>query len=562
MRTVATSSSTSTMAMSATTPTIRVLVLLSLTCLWSGVSAIQIRLPGLARPRAQFDSAPTWETLEGLRKSGESARRSSPSTSTPPLPVRSVSRRRQQFQTRVSDLFPLSRKLRVYQRSAAEVASSFEISSDFKPPPFLTNQHLQTIVGFLTRDIPESAYVEDNNLRPFIKAVAARAIVNVIEPTLKSMVATENDSITSDANGSRTSCGATSDTRTLKFWDERERIATPDGDWFHADYKAAGTDNPKGLVLLVHGLEANSEAALSIDIAESYCNMGLDVVCLNFRGCTGEPNDTLAGYHLGFTDDLMHLLNLLKDSFGDMPPTYISGFSLGGNVALKALGELGTAARDKYNIRGAAVACPPFDSERDSQFLDKEGFNRSTYCGGILNKFRKKVRYQLETMLDGDDQTEEFQYAAAMAAQTIREFDDAFIAPIYGFENNIDYYRKNSSRYFLEKIAVPTLVIRANDDPFFDPDAVPFELTAEHGGRAPVKIVVTEHGGHLGYCFQQVSANNNDIDDGNNDRQGSMPLRPKTSWLPEQLSNFLEHVQESEERVVEERKLRQQRRQQ
>lgn len=448
------------------------------------VSAIQLQVPRIPFPSVPTNAEPAWRSLDDLPGADETSR------------TKLERRTKSRLRTRVEDLITSSGKLKAHQRVAGALAASFE-AEDFNPVPWFSNNHFQTICGYLARDIPESSYIKNGNIMPFVGAAVGSFL----------------------RRNNRAKCN---------FWDEREEVRTPDGDWFHADYKAA-EGSPKGLVILLHGLEANAESALSRGIASAYEDLGMDVVCLNFRGCSGEPNDTLGGYHAGFTGDLKYCLELLKSEFAELPPIYLSGFSLGGNVVLKALGELGLDAVKRYNIKGAAVACPPFDLERDIRFLNKQGFNRAVYANGLLEKFKDKVQDQLETLCNGDESTHRFNFHDTMAASTTQEFDNAFIAPVYGFRDAAEYYEKCSSMFFLEKIAVPTLVIRAKDDPFFDPEAIPQYLTYEEGGRAPVKIVETAHGGHLGYAFQQ-------LDD--------EAAKPNRSWLPYQLARFLQHVQE------------------
>ena len=93
-------------------------------------------------------------------------------------------------------------------------------------------------------------------------------------------------------------------------------------------------------------------------MAQAYVEDGFDVVCMNFRGCCGQPNDTIGGYHLGFTDDLKHFLKMIskmvEQDYFEQRPVYLSGFSLGANVVIKTLGELGDAAMTLYNVQGAA----------------------------------------------------------------------------------------------------------------------------------------------------------------------------------------------------------------
>ena len=266
------------------------------------------------------------------------------------------------------------------------------------------------------------------------------------------------------------------------FWDERQRIPSSCGqDFYTVDIKYTGkrktkfqSDQSKGIVVLIHGLESNSNSSLSTDLGQAYVDDGFDVVCINFRGCCGSPNDSLGGYHLGFTDDLRHFLHLMSelwesnDDF-DKRPVYLSGFSLGANVVVKCLGELEDVAMSLYNVHGAAVVGAPFDAERNVQQVDAPGFNRVIYSRNFLKTLKKRAQLQLDRFCDSDPLTPLFDYNRVMAATTIAEFDDAAIAKIYGFKDNIDYYRSTSCYYYLPGVAVPLFILNAADDPFFDP---------------------------------------------------------------------------------------------
>jgi predicted alpha/beta-fold hydrolase len=326
------------------------------------------------------------------------------------------------------------------------------------------------------------------------------------------------------------------------FWDERQRITSPCGqDFYTVDIKYTGkrktkfqSDQSKGIVVLCHGMESNSNSSLSTDLGQAYAEDGFDVVCINFRGCCGSPNDSLGGYHLGFTDDLRHFLKVISelwesnDEF-EKRPVYLSGFSLGANVVVKCLGELGDMAMSLFNVHGAAVVGAPFDAERNIKQVDAPGFNRAIYSRNFLKSLKKRARLQLDRFCDGDPLTPLFDYPRVMAATTIAEFDDAAIAKIYGFKDRIDYYRSTSCCYYLPGVAVPLFILNTADDPFFDPDFFPIEESIDGGSLAPIKMEKTKYGGHIGFMFHQSTERLN---------KGDKPV----SWMPLELSRFLCHV--------------------
>jgi len=285
----------------------------------------------------------------------------------------------------------------------------------------------------------------------------------------------------------------------------------------------------KGWVVLCHGLESNSHSNLSRDMALSYYNKGLNVACLNFRGCSDEPNLQLGGYHLGFTDDLLLFLEHLNSRNTQQQPVYLSGFSLGANVILKALGdEMKLQAVTKYNIQGATAFCVPYCAERNAPFLGRPGFNQVVYCGNLLSTLKQRAHRQLNQHCNGNiHETEKFDYPGVVQAKTITDFDQAFVARVYGFESAIDYYRKTSCIRYLPDIAVPTFILTAEDDPFMDPTLFPIETTIEGGGPAPIKMVKMKNGGHCGFVFHQVEDKENVLE---------------TSWSSTEMARFLEHI--------------------
>eukprot|EP00577_Skeletonema_sp_RCC1716_P015038 CAMPEP_0113373022 /NCGR_PEP_ID=MMETSP0013_2-20120614/842_1 /TAXON_ID=2843 ORGANISM="Skeletonema costatum, Strain 1716" /NCGR_SAMPLE_ID=MMETSP0013_2 /ASSEMBLY_ACC=CAM_ASM_000158 /LENGTH=450 /DNA_ID=CAMNT_0000254945 /DNA_START=122 /DNA_END=1470 /DNA_ORIENTATION=+ /assembly_acc=CAM_ASM_000158 len=390
--------------------------------------------------------------------------------------------------------------LRKMQQKHRPIAASFT-PSNFNPHPALNNKHLQTIGGVFLRKNLDCAYVKEGvgGITNVLQAVASIAL-----PSSTKLMGDE----------------ALGDDSTSTFWDERQRITSCcSQDFFSVDIKYASerkttlqSVESNGLVVLIHGLESNSNSSLSTDMAAAYLNDGLDVVCINFRGCCGSPNDTIGGYHLGFTDDLKHFLKIIsnlwdEDELFEKRPIYLSGFSLGANVVTKCLGELGEAALTLYNIHGAAVCGAPFDCERNIKYFESPGFNRAVYSQNFLKTLKKRAQEQLDQHCDGDPNTTAFDYQRAMAATTVAEVENAFIAPIYGFRDNIDYYRCTSCYYYLPGVAVPLYIINAQDDPFFDPEFYPIEETVDGGSLAPVKLLRTKHGGHLGYLFHQLEEN-------------------------------------------------------
>ena len=250
------------------------------------------------------------------------------------------------------------------EKKQLAIAKSF-VPDTYRSHPLLTNRHFQTILGVFIRDSPGCAYIEKSNTISELLPVG-KAIIDALPSIL-------------GFNNVEDSC---------TFWDERERFDTPDGDFFDVDYKFQDiTSDTRATVMIIHGLESNSNSSFCINMARAYTEKGFDVACINFRGCSGEPNNTLLQYHAGFTDDLYVFLD--KWSKRNSKPIYVTGFSLGANVAMKLISELGKEAITKYNIRGAAVSAAPFGLTSHWRQLIDDPFNKQVYAGTLMKSMKK-----------------------------------------------------------------------------------------------------------------------------------------------------------------------------
>jgi predicted alpha/beta-fold hydrolase len=326
------------------------------------------------------------------------------------------------------------------QEKSGKVASSFPATtSSFDP--YISNGHLQTIFG---------SYLKDTcSYLPRRTALFSLAF-NIFQFIISSIFGSSSKET---------------------VWTKRERIETPDGDWFHVDSRmtdkyTTGKAEDAPWVVVCHGLESSSESSLSQEMAVAFNDIGMNCVCLNYRSCSGEPNNILGCYHFGFTNDLQQYINIMRNEHAITAPIYLSGFSLGANLVLYFLGRLGADAV-KQNIHAGAVLCAPLDQVINQPILGAEGINRKVYSANILKSLKARVQTQLDQLCDGDENTKKFDYKKAMAAETIMDFDAAFTAPIYGFKDCWDYYQQTSSIHFLEDIQVPVLIINAKNDPFF-----------------------------------------------------------------------------------------------
>lgn len=262
----------------------------------------------------------------------------------------------------------------------------------------------------------------------------------------------------------------------------RERIETEDGDFLDLDWHRTGSPR---LVILSHGLEGDSRNACVQGMATALARSGWDALAWNFRGCSGEENRRLHSYHSGVTGDLAAIVARALAEPG-VRSLALVGFSLGGNVTLKYLGERG---RDVDPRVSAAVAFSvPCDLEASSRALESRA-NR-VYMDRFLASLRAKVRAKMKRFPD------DLPDRGLDAMRTFREFDDAYTAPLHGFRSAEDYWTRASCAPELPRVAVPTLLVQARNDPFLAPECFP--AAAACGSRA-FFLEVPAEGGHVGF---------------------------------------------------------------
>ena len=272
--------------------------------------------------------------------------------------------------------------------------------------------------------------------------------------------------------------------RRVKVSYTRRKLELPDGDFLNLDWALCSTrpatDRP--LVVLCHGLEGDSRRPYITGAVRLANEGGLDCLAWNFRSCGGEMNRLPRFYHLGDTDDLRAVIE--HGLAAGYKSVYAIGFSAGANMLLKYLGEEGLAARGK--IAAAAAISPPLDMQDAAvQMESAHGlFYNHRFVAFLSAKVRQKP--SLSHFWPGLKRVE-----------TLRQFDELVTAPIHGFASADDYYDRSSSKAFLPSIAVPTLVLTAENDPFFGPGCSPktmFDQLENVFGCFPA------HGGHCGFA--------------------------------------------------------------
>ena len=263
---------------------------------------------------------------------------------------------------------------------------------------------------------------------------------------------------------------------------QRERIETPDGDFLDLDWTATGAGR---LAVIAHGLEGDSQRAYVRGMVRALARNGWDAVVWNARGCSGEPNRVLRFTHSGAIEDLQTVISHLR-STRDYEELALLGFSLGGNLTLKFLGERGRELPPC--IRRAVTFSVPCDLQSGSHQL--AGLANRIYMSRFLRSLRQKIRAKMKMMPGKIDDRDYGQL------RTFKDFDDRYTAPIHGFADAEDYWRRCSCRPVLKNISIPTLLINARNDPFLAEACYP---VAEAEANPNLHLERPASGGHVGF---------------------------------------------------------------
>lgn len=281
----------------------------------------------------------------------------------------------------------------------------------------------------------------------------------------------------------------------------RERWTTPDEDFIDLDWLPGPAGAP--LVVLFHGLEGSSKSHYATSLMRALKARGWRGVVVHFRGCSGEPNRLPRAYHSGDAPEIDWILRRLRA--GHDAPVFVVGVSLGGNALLKWAGSFDTAGV----VDAVCAVSAPLDVEAAGRAMSRRG--NAIYRRNFLSSM-KPVALEKHRRFPGL-----FDIERVMAARDLFEFDDAFTAPLHGFDGVLDFWRKVSSKPGLVNIRVPALVLNARNDPFLPAGALP---RADEVSAAVV-LEQPAQGGHVGFAGGRFPGH---ID-----------------WLPQRVLRFFEH---------------------
>jgi len=266
----------------------------------------------------------------------------------------------------------------------------------------------------------------------------------------------------------------------------RECWETPDDDFLEIERLDPPVRDAPELILL-HGLEGTAQSHYARGTLAEAQRRGWGAHLLLFRSCGDAINRARRLYHSGETSDLAFVVDRVLEE-QPRAPIVLAGYSLGGNVLLKWLGERGTHVPPR--IRGAVAVSVPFDLARGSRHI-QQGFAR-VYQAHFLRSLKRKIRGKLVQFPDVADP------ARVAAAQTLYEFDHVVTGPLHGFTGADDYYTRSSSVRYLDRIRIPTLLLSAIDDPFL-PAAVLDDVRAIAERTPALTVEFAARGGHVGF---------------------------------------------------------------
>ncbi|HQT81635.1 MAG: hypothetical protein B7Z60_04605 [Ferrovum sp. 37-45-19] len=283
----------------------------------------------------------------------------------------------------------------------------------------------------------------------------------------------------------------------------RKTLSTPDQDFLDLD--VAECTPAKAVLLLIHGLEGNSQSRYIRSLAHQAIHHQFIVVAPNLRGCSDRINLAPRMYHAGDSHELNWLIPQLRALYPHLP-LHLVGFSLGANILLKWLAE-----EPNFSYVNSAVAiAPPLNLEVVANTLNK-GFNRF-YTGHFLSTLKPKAQLkanQFPGLFDIDK---------VLKARNMFEFDEFCMAPLHGFKNALDYWQQSSSGTRLKQIQLPTLIIMSEDDPFIPKYLIPSRDKLSFS----TQLVVTSQGGHVGFV------------------NGSFP--GSLCWIPDTILSFIQNL--------------------
>jgi uncharacterized protein len=238
-------------------------------------------------------------------------------------------------------------------------------------------------------------------------------------------------------------------------------------------------------LIIVHGLEGSSDSAYMRGIAAKGLALGMNVVRMNQRNCGGTEALAPTLYHSGRSQDVAAVARNLVEQDG-ISRFALAGFSMGGNLVLKLAGEWGNSG--PHQFRAVAAVCPAINlaASADALHLRSNRLYEQYFLWNLRRRLRTKAR-----LFPGA-----FDTLRLRGIRSLREFDDRITAFYCGFAGADDYYDRAAAAHVIDRIAVPTFILNAANDPFIRilPETRQKILDNRH-----ITFVETADGGHCSY---------------------------------------------------------------
>lgn len=262
---------------------------------------------------------------------------------------------------------------------------------------------------------------------------------------------------------------------------KRQRIDTPDGDFLDLDWSTKGN---KRLAIVIHGLEGSASRPYVQGMIQHFNKNNWDGMGLNLRSCSGEANKKTYSYNMGSSNDLDTTVKYIAEHF-DYQEIALIGFSMGGNIILKYLGEGNTIPNELKVAVTFSVPC-----HIPTATIEIERWYNWLYVKRFMNGLNEKMQEKAKTFPNLIE-------ANAPMPRNFTEFDARYTAPLSGFKSNNDYWAKCSSLQFLPNISIPTLLVNAKDDSFLSEQCYPFQIAKEN---PHLYLETPKYGGHVGFA--------------------------------------------------------------
>jgi predicted alpha/beta-fold hydrolase len=276
----------------------------------------------------------------------------------------------------------------------------------------------------------------------------------------------------------------------VKF--ERERLELPDGDFLDLDWSKVGG---RKLIIIFAGLEGKSNSLYSRAAIRHFNKMGWDALGMNYRGCSGEPNRLLCGYHMGASEDVKYTVEhaLSKDVYDEI---VLIGYSLGGNLALKYIGEEGSNLPKQ--VKSTIAFSVPIDIQKSDERMNKwYNWHYLKWFMFPLNYKANQKKRLYPTQLKS--------YKGFFMSGNFVYFDTHFTAPANGYKTAEEYWKASSCAPYLKDINIPVLIVASLDDTFISDNCYPIKEAQENPN---LFLEMPRYGGHCGFIsqfFEKVS---------------------------------------------------------